>query len=183
MNNKNKTVNKMVLTAMMMCMTVVMTMIIRIPVPATQGYIHLGDCMIFFSVLLLGWKWGAVAAGVGSAMADMFAGYVQYIPITFIVKGLMAVVMGLFIDFAVKHGFEGIKMRIAEIFGMVLGGTFMVCGYYVAEGFMYGSFITPLASIPMNIVQFATGVVLALLLAYALCKTPMKNQFAYVLKS
>ena len=42
----------MVLTAMMMCMVVVMTMIIRIPIPATQGYIHLGDCMIFFSVLL-----------------------------------------------------------------------------------------------------------------------------------
>lgn len=180
--NSTKTINKMVLTAMMMCMVIVMTMIIRIPVPATQGYIHLGDCMIFFSVLLLGWKWGAVAAGVGSAMADMFAGYVQYIPVTLIVKGLIAVVVGLFIDMAVRHGFTGFKMKVAEIIGMVIGGAFMVCGYYLAESAMYGSFITPLASVPMNIVQFVVGVILASALAYALYRTPMKKQFAYVIK-
>ncbi len=176
---RNKMVSKMVLTAMMMCMVIVMTMVIRVPVPATQGYVHLGDCMIFFSVLLLGWKWGAVAAGVGSAMADMFAGYVQYIPVTFVVKGLMAVVMGLFIDFAVKRGYEGIKFKIMEIVSMVLAGFFMVLGYYIAEGFMVGNFVAPLASVPMNIVQFVTGVVLATVMAYALYKTPMRSQFAY----
>ena len=182
MRNRNKSINKMVLTAMMMCMIIVMTIIIRIPIPATQGYIHLGDCMIFFSVLLLGWKWGAVAAGIGSAMADMFAGYVQYIPVSLVVKGLMAVVMGLCIEAAVKRGWEGVKMRVAEIIGMVTAGAFMVSGYYIAESIMYGSFITPLASVPMNIIQFAVGVVLASALAYALCKTSMRSKFAYVIK-
>ena len=178
---RNKMVGKMVLTAMMMCMVIVMTMVIRVPVPATQGYVHLGDCMIFFSVLLLGWKWGAVAAGVGSAMADMFAGYVQYIPVTFVVKGLMAVVMGLFIDFALKQGYEGMKFKIMEVVSMVIAGFFMVFGYYIAEGFMLGNFVAPLASVPMNIVQFVTGIVLATVMAYALYKTPMRSQFAYVI--
>lgn len=181
MNNTN-TINKMVMTAMMMCMIIVMTMIIRIPVPATQGYIHLGDCMIFFAVLLLGWKWGAVAAGVGSAMADMFAGYVQYIPVTLIVKFFMAAVAGIFIETAIKHGFTGVRMRIMEVIGMVIGGSVMAAGYYLAESAMYGNFITPLASVPMNIVQFAVGVALAFALAYALYKTPMGSKFAYVVK-
>lgn len=176
---RNEKLNTMVLTAMMMCMVVVMTMIIRIPVPATQGYIHLGDCMIFFSVLLLGWKWGAVAAGVGSAMADLFAGYMQYVPVTLVVKGLMAIAMGLFIEFAVKHGYHGVKMKAFQIIGMIIAGLVMVSGYYLAESAMYGSFITPLASIPMNCIQFVVGIVLATALAYALGKTPAGKMFTY----
>lgn len=179
MNKSNELVKNMVMTAMMMCLVVVMTMIIRIPIPATQGYIHLGDCMIFFSVLLLGWKWGAVAAGVGSAMADFFAGYMQYVPVTLMVKGLMAIVMGLCVDMAVKHGFKGMKMKVFEVIGMITAGIAMVAGYYLAEGILYGNFIVPLASIPMNCVQFIVGVVLASLLAYALGKTPAGKLFKY----
>ena len=172
-------VSTMVLTAMMMCMVVVMTMIIRIPIPATQGYVHLGDCMIFFSVLLLGWKWGAVAAGVGSAMADFFAGYMQYVPITFIVKGLMALIMGLALEYAVRKKLGNKAMKAMEIASMVIGGLVMVAGYYVAEGFLYGNFLTPLASVPMNILQFVVGVVLATALYTAMEKTPAGRQFAY----
>lgn len=181
MRKSDNTVRNMVMTAMMMCMVIVMTMIIRVPIPATQGYIHLGDCMIFFSVLLLGWKWGAVAAGVGSAMADIFAGYAYYAPVTLVVKGLMAVVMGLCVEYAIKHGFKGVKMIVMEVLGMAVAGLFMVAGYYVAEGVMYGNFVTPLASIPMNCLQFVVGVILATTLAYALGKTPAGKLFTYKL--
>lgn len=172
----------MVLTALMMCMVVVMTMIIRIPIPATQGYIHLGDCMIFFSVLLLGWKWGAVAAGLGSAMADFFAGYMQYVPITLIVKGLMAVIMGLALEYAVKKGMSKTGMKVMEIVSMIIAGFVMVAGYYIAESFLYGSFVTPLASVPMNILQFVVGVVIATALYTAIERTPAGKQFAYHIK-
>ena len=173
----------MVLTAMMMCMVVVMTMIIRIPIPATQGYIHLGDCMIFFSVLLLGWKWGAVAAGLGSAMADFFAGYMQYVPITFIVKGLMGLIMGLAMEYAVKKNLSRGAMKAMEIISMVVAGLVMVAGYYVAEGILYGNFLTPLASVPMNILQFVVGVVIATALYTAIEKAPRQtNYFPYYIK-
>lgn len=176
---ERSSVATMVLTAMMMCMVVVMTMIIRIPIPATQGYIHLGDCMIFFSVLLLGWKWGAVAAGLGSAMADFFAGYMQYVPITLIVKGLMGLIMGLALELAVNRGLSKGKMKAMEIVSMIIAGFVMVAGYYVAEGILYGNFLTPLASVPMNILQFVVGVVLATALYTAMEKTPAGRQFAY----
>jgi len=170
------------MTAMIMCMIMVMTFLPRIPVPATQGYVHLGDCMIFFGVLVLGWKLGAVAAGFGSMLADIIGGYGAYAPFTLVVKAVMAAVVGLFIQRAIEHGFTGMKMKIMEITGMVIGGGAMVAGYYLTESLMYGSFITPLAAVPMNIVQFVTGVVLATALAEALYKTPAKKAFAYVLK-
>lgn len=90
--------NKLILTGLLMALTTVATMAIAIPVPFTNGYIHLGDSMIFVSVLVLGWRYGAIAAGVGSAMADVFLGYVHWAPWTLVIKGLMAVLMGLLIE-------------------------------------------------------------------------------------
>ena len=43
------------------------------PVPFTRGYIHLGDSMIFIAAILFGWRVGALAGGLGSALADVVA--------------------------------------------------------------------------------------------------------------
>lgn len=179
MKAEKSMINNVVLSGMMMALVTVMTMVIQIPVPATNGYIHLGDTMIFFSVLLLGWKYGAVVSGVGSALADLLTGYVQYAPITLVVKGLMAIVMGLFINYAISKDIGRLGIKLMEIIGMIIAGFVMVAGYYLAESFMVGSFITPLAAIPMNIVQFVSGVVFAALLATTLHKTPLKTMFYY----
>jgi len=47
------------------------TMAIRISIPATSGYMNLGDSMIFVSAIILGRRYGLVAGGLGSALADM----------------------------------------------------------------------------------------------------------------
>lgn len=179
MRTEKNMINKIVLSGVMMALVTVMTMVIQIPVPATNGYIHLGDTMIFFSVLLLGYKYGAVVSGVGSALADLLTGYVQYAPITLVVKALMAVAMGIFIGYAINKNFSKAVMKLMEIIGMVIAGFVMVAGYYLAESFMVGNFITPIAAIPMNIVQFVSGVVFASILATALSKTSAKNMFYY----
>ena len=73
---------KLTLTGLMTAAVTVATIAIIIPVPYTGGYIHAGDSMIFLSVLLLGWKRGAFAAGVGSALADILSGYTMWAPAT-----------------------------------------------------------------------------------------------------
>lgn len=65
----------MVMTALMMCLVMIATMFIKVPIPFTQGYVHLGDSMIFLAVLILGKKSGALAAGAGSALGDIIGGY------------------------------------------------------------------------------------------------------------
>ena len=55
----------------------------------------------------------------------------------------------------------------------------MVAGYYAAEGIMYGNFITPMASVPMNILQFVVGAVIATALSRVLAPTPAGKSFAY----
>jgi ECF-type riboflavin transporter, S component len=73
LNTRSRT-TQLVFSAIMMCLITISTMFIRVPIPFTQGYAHLGDAMIFLSVLILGWRYGAVVAGVGSMMADILPG-------------------------------------------------------------------------------------------------------------
>lgn len=95
MGSKTK---KFVLTGLMTSLVFILTFIFPIPVPYTSGYIHLGDSMIYISVILLGPFFGAFASGVGSMLADLIAGYAQYAIPTLIIKSVMALIMGLIIS-------------------------------------------------------------------------------------
>ena len=249
--------NKIILTGVMMAITAAATMVIAIPVPFTSGYIHLGDSMIFLSVLILGWRYGAIAAGVGSALADIFLSYVHWAPWTLCIKGIMAIFMGLMMEkamgnrrntaiaigaiaifwlafhFAVNRiiGYEAAhnpadllsdqvpdvsalgdflntiqsqlmlaallipvfltlialvlkrkehyNIPFSVILGMTLAGLWMVFGYYIAGGVLYGSFAVSAFSIPMNMIQFVMGFLVAALIAAALSKTPVARYFSF----
>ncbi|GAB6108551.1 ECF transporter S component [Fusibacter bizertensis] len=68
------------------------------------------------------------------------------------------------------------KVTMNQLVGMVLAGIWMVLGYYVASGLMYGNFIAPIFSIPWNIVQFGVGAVLAFMVVAALEKANVTHQ-------
>jgi uncharacterized membrane protein len=136
-------------------------MIIKIPSPM-KGYVNLGDCV----VLLCGWVlspwYGLAAAGIGSALADVFSGYFTYAPATFIIKGAMALIA--YSIFKLLGGRIG-KLP-AQIIGGVLAELAMIVGYYVFEGFMYG-FVPSAVNIPANAVQGVAGLVIGIVLIKA----------------
>ena len=171
--------SKIILTALMMGIIIVSTMMIRVPIPFTQGYVHLGDGMIFIGVLILGWKYGAVAGGIGSMLGDVIGGFAMWAPWTLAIKGSMALIMGLFIAFAAKKERSRIQMVVMQLAGMIFAGLFMVIGYFVAEGLMYGNWVVAALGIPWNIGQFAVGMVIAAAIEAALYKTPAGKMFEY----
>lgn len=83
----------------MVALIFVLTFAIKVPVPFTRGYIHLGDSMIFIAAILFGWRVGALAGGLGSALADVVGGYAFWAIPTFIIKGIMGgALVGLISD-------------------------------------------------------------------------------------
>lgn len=124
-----KNIRKLVLAALLAALTAVATMIIRIPTP-TQGYIHLGDGMVLICGILLGPGLGALAAGIGSMMADLIGGYMAWVPGTFAIKALTALLGGW-----LYHRMAGKGMN--TITRVVLCGIpaeiIMVLGYFVYE--------------------------------------------------
>ena len=165
----------LVLTGLFTALVMVTTMIIRIPMPLTNGYVHLGDTTIYLAVLILGKKRGSIAAGTGSALADLFSGYAHYVPWTFVIKALMALVMGLALDGLKKRGKhkQSSRLHLYELPAMTLAGLEMTAGYFLAAGIMYGNWLTALTSVPGNIAQFTVGMLIAWTLAGALEATPI----------
>lgn len=171
---------QMVLTAMMICLIMVSILFIRIPIPFTQGYVHLGDAMIILSVLMLGWKKGAIAAALGGMLGDLMGGFAMWAPWTFAIKGIMALVLGLVLTLVMKKpGISKTGLLVGEVVGTAVAGVVMVAGYYMAEGIMYGNWTVPLLGVPWNIGQAAAGMVIAIALSELLCKTPARVHFAY----
>ena len=152
------TVKRIVYASMLTALCCIATMIIKIPSPL-KGYLNLGDCVVLLSGFMLPPSYGFIAAGVGSAMADIFSGYVVYAPVTFIVKGVMALIS--------NYGFKLLGKKLApisaRIISAVIAESIMVLGYYVFEGFIYG-FLPSVANIPANMIQGIVGLVFGVLL-------------------
>lgn len=168
MNTKNTT-QKIVMAAMLAALTCVATMIIKIPSPL-KGYINLGDCV----VLLAGWTlspiYGFLAAGLGSALADLFSGYVVYAPATFVIKGVMALIA--------YYGFKLLHKKIGNLPSRIIMGivaeAVMILGYFVFEGFLYG-FGPSVVNIPANSVQGIAGLILGCVLVKVFEKSKLIN--------
>ena len=95
-NNNN--LKRLVLAALFAALACVATMSIRIPTPGTNGYIHPGDAIVILSGVILGSVWGFLAGGISSALSDLIGGYFMYVPVTFVIKGLIALIAGLIIS-------------------------------------------------------------------------------------
>ena len=87
----NSKIKQLTIAALFAALACVATMIIKIPSPL-KGYLNIGDCVVLLSGWLLPPFYGFLAAGIGSALADLFSGYMIYAAATFVIKGLMALV-------------------------------------------------------------------------------------------
>ena len=155
MHSKTK---KIVVASLMAALTCVATMIIKIPSPL-EGYLNLGDCVVLVAGWMLSPVYGFLAAGLGSALADLLSGYALYAPATFVIKGLMALAV-----FAV---YKLLQKRVGKFAARLIGGVtaevLMIAGYFVFEGFLYG-FGPSVVNIPANAVQGVAGIIVGLLL-------------------
>lgn len=89
----NKT-KRIVWTSLFAAFIFVSTFVIKIPVPLTNGYIHLGDGFVLLAGIFLGPIYGGVAAAIGSGLSDLIGGYSQWIIPTIIIKFFMGYVIG-----------------------------------------------------------------------------------------
>ena len=149
---KHKKLYRLVLTALFAALTCIATMLIQIQMPATNGYVNIGDCFVLLGAWVLGPWFGAAAGGIGSALADLLAGYPHYIPGTLVIKALMAVIAAL----------------LYQRLGGVAAELWMVLGYFVYAWIALGKGLAAATSIPGNLLQGVIGIVAALALVAAL---------------
>ncbi|UCD02597.1 MAG: ECF transporter S component [Promethearchaeota archaeon] len=139
----------------------VLTIIIRIPVPVTTGYINIGDFGVMLSGLYFGPIIGGLAGGIGSSIADII-GFPQFAIPTLIIKGLEGFIVGLISNPKKKV----LKIDYRDVIAVIIGGFIMVTGYFLVELPIYG-LGDALFELPGNLFQFGFGVIGSLILIAA----------------
>ena len=140
---KTKKIRRLTAGGMLAALVAVFTAYVSVPIAG--GYFHPGDAMIALSAAVLG-PYAAIPAAIGSALADLLAGYTIYAPFTFVIKGLVGLIAGL----GCKNGRNGLAAGAM----LIAAGLVVPAGYFVTDCVLY-SFATALASLPWNGLQCA----------------------------
>lgn len=184
--NKKRQSKKMyllVLSSVFMAVVTVMTFYIKIP--SHNGYIHLGDSIIYLAACILPTPYAVISAAVGGMLADAFGGYMIYMIPTLIIKGLLSL------------SFSSESDRILtkrNAVALVIATAITIVGYYIAEvmivcissaadaGAFFEKILTPVPwaaavyCIPGNITQAVGSAIVFIILAVALDKIDIKGK-------
>lgn len=143
------------ISGMMAALIFVATFCIKLPMPLTNGYVHLGDGFILLAASLLGWA-AVPAAAIGSMLADILLGYAVYALPTFLIKAAVAAVAVL----ALRSSREWLR-----VLGLIVAEAVMVGGYFLVEWLILGyGLAAATGSLLGNAMQGLSGVVIGLLL-------------------
>ncbi len=148
------------------------TMLIQVPIPATKGFLNLGDSLVMILAVIFGPKFGFWAGAVGSSLADILSGYAHWAPWTFIIKGLEGLVVGASASKSFGKGNVG---RFRTTFGVILGSVVMAFGYLFAGAIMYGWAVS-WVDMTANIVQGIGSAAISLPVLYALRRLPFLSK-------
>ena len=162
---------KLVITALFAAMICVATMLIQIPIPATGGYANLGDGIILICAFLLPPAYAVTAAGLGSALADILAGYVSYAPATLVIKAGVALIAAFIFGKIGKDKNSRSTLAVMIATGVLAEG-FMVLGYFFYEAIILGYGLSAAGAVIGNIGQGAVGIIVGCMIAPVLRKSP-----------
>ena len=143
------------ISGLLIAMVFIATMFIniRLPISINGGLIHFGTVMLFIVSIVFGKKKGAIAGAFGMGLFDILSGWALWAPFTFVIRGVMGFLIGSISDHNGKDG----SSFLFNLLAIVVSGIWMIAGYYVTEGILYGNWIAPLTSIPGNLAQLILG--------------------------
>ena len=153
------------MTAVCMALTCIATMLIQIPIPL--GYAHLGDSVILITAYLFGPVVGALAGGIGSAMADILTGYPVWAVPTLLIKTIMPLIACYIFQNKVSRK-PVISVRV--LVGAVVTLLFMTAGYVFFGGILYGSWALGLASAPGLLLKSVVNLIVFIVVGTGLSK-------------
>lgn len=166
MNKRQQTLN-LTMTGVFAAMITIMTAYIcHVPYGANGGYIHFGDALIYVAAVFLPRPYAMAAAAIGGGMADLLTAPL-WAPATIMIKMIIT------LPFTSK---EGRILCPRNIIAPFLAALLSATGYYLAQGILFGSFVSVLASFAGSAVQSGGSAIIFLALAVALDKAHMKSR-------
>lgn len=168
MKKHNSISKKLPFTALFAALCLIGTILIAIPMPF--GYFNVGDVFVLLAGWCLGPLYGPIAAGLGSALADVISGFPLYVPATFFIKAFDAFIAYMVWAFIKKFIKKEQLDFLPRFLSAVLGEMMMAAGYFLYDGILFG-FAAAAGSILGNVTQAVVCLLLAPLVAAPLYHT------------
>lgn len=141
-SSKTRTLVSAALFAGIICITI--AYFLHVPVGGNGGFVHVGDAFIYLAAVLLPTPYAACAAGIGAGMADILTGSANWALATIIIKPILVL-------FFTNRSKKIINTR--NIFAAIIAGIVGTVLYMIAEGIMYGSFVSAFVLSLVGLVQ------------------------------
>lgn len=136
-------------------------------IPTNNGYIHVGDGLIYLAACLLPWQYAMTVGAGGALLADCLTGFVIWAPGSVAIKALTV----LFFS-----GKEKKTITLRNIIALLPATVLCAGGYYLYEALIYGNFITPLEGISASVTQSVASSVVFVILGFTIDKTNIKSK-------
>lgn len=159
-----------VFTGLFAALVCVLTML---HIPVGNGYIHVGDSLIYLSSMLLPFPCGLIAGGIGGGLSDLFSGYPVYFLPTLIIKSINSLIVYI----VAKR--DGKIINVRSVLAVILSGAVTVLGYYLVAVILYGGFGSQLATIPGNIIQAVGSALIFIILGLAFDTAKLKEKIKF----
>ena len=158
------------MSAALIAVTTAYLLHLHIPITGGHTCVHLGDAIIFLSASVLPTGYACAAAAIGGALADLLCGSPVWIPWTFVIKALVACLF-------TEKGSTLLAKR--NLIALPIACIITIFGYYCAEGFVYGNWLSPLYSVIANVLQGIASSGLYIVIALILDKVQIKKQLHF----
>ncbi len=156
---------KMVFTSLVTAVIIICTFLIKIPLPASAGYVNISDAFGISAAFILGPFYGAIALALGGLISDLLLGFAYYAPATFIVKFLSIVIPYITVKVVTKN------KTLKIIFFTVMFSILMPVGYLCFEYFVLKLGSASLFSFGCNIAQGLISGIISIFITTALSKS------------
>ena len=173
---------KTVLVGLFAALTVVGSAL-RITIPISIGgntYFHLGNILCALSGIMLGPWLGGLAAGLGSAIYDMFNPmFIAECWLTFLMKGAYGLIAGLVVRTGKTWNYG--KATAAAVSGAVTYGILYLIKSFCKAAFIQGAgipggWITVIEKMPATVFNATVAVIFAPMLAVTIRTALKKNR-------
>lgn len=141
---KGMKTKEMTKLAMMVALTVTLSILFIIPIPATKGFVTLCEVGIYASALLFGPSGGLLVGALSGGLIDLISGYPEWAIFSIIIHGVQGLILG--------HFYSKYPNKKGLVIGFFFASLFMIIGYALATTFLFG-WPAGLASLPGNCIQ------------------------------
>lgn len=156
----------------MMCITGIFTALVFVVtaylhIPTYNGYVHVGDGLIFLSACFLPMPYSVFVGAIGAMLADLLTGFAVWAPGSMVIKALVAML------FTCK-GKRIISPR--NVLMLIPGAVISIVGYYFYEVLITGNVVASLSGIPGSLVQAVASSIVFVVIGLAVDRYNIKEK-------